>query len=61
MVLEHSTGFSGSFARQVTLSKQSLADDTTIDLLAALEQSAQEQAIRLVGNGVFLGSEKTPV
>ena len=41
--------------RASDLSKQSLADDTTIDLLAALEQSAQEQAIRLVGNGVFLG------
>ena len=58
MVLEHSTGFSGSFARQVTLSKQSLADDTTMDLLAALEQSAQEEAIELVGNGVFLGAKK---
>jgi hypothetical protein len=58
MVLEHSTGFSGSFARQVTLSKQSLAEDTTIDLLAALEQSAREEAIQLVGNGMFLGSEK---
>ena len=42
----------------MTLSKQSLAEDTTIDLLAALEQSAREEAIQLVGNGMFLGSEK---
>ena len=58
MVLEHSTGFSGSFARQVTLSKQSLADDTTIDLLAALEHPASRRLAG--GHGVFWVL-KTPV
>jgi YVTN family beta-propeller protein len=59
MVLEHSTGYSGSFARQVTLSKHALADDSAIGLLAALEQSAREEAVQLVGNGIFLASSKT--
>lgn len=54
MVLEHSTGFSGSFARQVTLSEESSADELTVELIAALEQSAREDAVQLVGNGVFL-------
>jgi len=56
MVLEHSTGYSGSFARQVTLSQQSLSQAWTADLLQALEQSAREDAIILTGHGVFLTS-----
>ena len=56
MVLEHSTGYSGSFARQVTLSQQSVSDGLTGELMTALEQSAREEAINLVGHGVFLGS-----
>lgn len=54
MVLEHSTGFSGSFARQVTLSQQSLNDPITEDIVAALEQSAREEAVVLTGTGVIL-------
>ena len=53
MVLEHSTGFSGAFARQVTLNQQSIADDLTLDLVQSLEQSAREDAIILTGHGVF--------
>lgn len=59
MVLEHSTGFSGSFARQVTLSKQTVNDELTNDLIAALEQSAREKAIVLVGSGAFLMNGKS--
>ncbi|MBC8352814.1 MAG: ankyrin repeat domain-containing protein [Planctomycetes bacterium] len=54
MVLEGSTGFSGSFGRQVTLNESSAKDELTGDLLSALEQSAGEGAIVLEGEGVFL-------
>ena len=54
MVLEGSTGFSGSFARQLTLSKNSSQNDLTDDLFNALEQSAREGGIVLQGEGVFL-------
>ena len=37
MVLEGSTGYSGSFARQVTLNKSTASDTLTTDLLDALE------------------------
>jgi len=59
MVLEHSTGYSGSFARQVTLNQQSLSDTLTADLVAALEQSAREEAVVLVGSGVLLEAEES--
>ena len=58
MVLENSTGFSGSFARQVTLSKATARDDLTTDLLDALERSAGEGAIVLEGHGAFLDDAK---
>ncbi|MCH8047801.1 MAG: ankyrin repeat domain-containing protein [Planctomycetes bacterium] len=62
MVLEGSTGFSGSFARQVTLNRASAKDDLTDDLLSALERSASEGAVVLEGEGVFTGGAKsTPV
>jgi YVTN family beta-propeller protein len=54
MVLEESTGFSGSFARQVTLNKASAHADLTADLLSALELSASEGAIVLEGEGVLI-------
>lgn len=59
MVLEHSTGFSGSFARQVTLSQQSMTDELTAELVSALEQSAREQAIVLVANGVLIDANSS--
>ncbi|MDA1164824.1 MAG: ankyrin repeat domain-containing protein [Planctomycetota bacterium] len=58
MVLEGSTGFSGSFARQVTLNKTTVNDELTNDLLAALELSATEGAIVLEAEGVLLGDTK---
>lgn len=54
MVLEGSTGFSGSFARQLTLHEKSDKDELTADLLSALEHSAAEGAIVLEGEGVLL-------
>ena len=54
MVLESSTGYAGSFGRQVTLSKATAKDELTLDLLSALEVSASEGAIVLECNGVFL-------
>ena len=58
MVLEGSTGFSGSFARQVTVNKSSVKDELTSDLLNALERSAAEGAVVLEGEGVFLNGQK---
>lgn len=40
MVVEGSTGFSGSFARQFTLSQSTVNDPLTSDLINALEQAA---------------------
>ena len=56
MVLEGSTGFSGAFARQVTLNRASAAVPSTNDLLNALERSAREGGIVLQGEGVFINS-----
>ena len=53
MVLEGSTGFSGTFARQVTVNKASVDEELTKDLLAALELSAREGAIVLECDGVI--------
>ena len=55
MVLEGSTGFSGAFARQVTLSQGTMNDALTAELLDALEGSASEGAVVLQGEGVMLG------
>jgi hypothetical protein len=54
MVLEGSTGFSGSFARQVTLTRATALLPETRSLLNALEQSASEEAIVLQGDGSLL-------
>lgn len=62
MVLEGSTGFSGSFARQVTLNQATANATLTADLLDALELSAGEGGIVLQGEGVFIdGATATPV
>lgn len=62
MVLEGSTGFSGTFARQVTLNQASAGAALAADLLDALEQSAAAGAIVLQGEGVFIeGETVTPV
>ena len=51
MIVEGSTGFSGSFARQTTLNPKTARRKETTDLLAALEQSAAEGGIVLQGEG----------
>ena len=62
MVLEGSTGFSGSFARQVTLNQAFAGSALTGDLLDALELSAREGGIVLQGEGVFINDGAvTPV
>lgn len=52
MVLEQSTGFSGSFARQLTLSQSTAKAPETTALLTALEQAAREGATVLSGEGL---------
>ncbi|MBM3272329.1 hypothetical protein FJY94_03605 [Candidatus Kaiserbacteria bacterium] len=59
MVLEGSTGFSGAFARQVTLNQKSSEDALTIDLLNALEQAARDGGVVLQGEGVLLEKGKS--
>ena len=54
MVEEHSTGYSGAFARQATLNQASLSKSITSDIIKALEQSAREEAIILAVSGVMI-------
>jgi len=62
MVLEGSTGFSGAFARQVTLNQSTASDAFTQELLDALESAAGESAVVLEGEGVWINAGKaTPV
>lgn len=58
MVLEGSTGFSGTFARQVTLNRASAKQTLTADLLNAMEQSHREGGILLQAEGVFIRETK---
>jgi YVTN family beta-propeller protein len=53
MVVEGSTGFSGSFGRGLTLSQTTADASLTSDLLDALEQSAREEAIVLQAEGAL--------
>ena len=52
MVVQGSTGFSGSFARQATLNADTAALPLTARILDALELAASEGAVRLQGEGV---------
>ena len=52
MVTEGSTGFSGSFARQITLNRSTAGEKLTLDLIEALEMSAREEGIVLQCHGV---------
>ena len=62
MVQEGSTGFSGAFARQVTLNAASPGHALTAKLLAALETADGEGAVVLQGEGVVIdGDTATPV
>ncbi len=59
MVLEGSTGFSGAFARQVTVNQSTASTDETKNMLTALEASAREGGIVLQCDGVFIDQEKS--
>jgi len=60
MVLEMSTGYSGAFARQITLDRHSMGDPQARDLVSALESAAAQGAIVLEADGVSLsGSQGT--
>ncbi len=59
MVLEGSTGHSGSFARQVTLNESTAEEALTNDLLNALETSCSEGGVVLQGEGVIFKSDRT--
>ncbi|MDE0570695.1 MAG: ankyrin repeat domain-containing protein [Verrucomicrobiales bacterium] len=58
MVLEGSTGFSGSFARQVTLNKNTANNQLTTNLLNALENSSNDGGIVLQVDGLFLNGKQ---
>ena len=58
MVLEGSTGYSGAFARQVTLNADTANAAQTAGLLVALELAAAEGAVVLQGEGTFLGGDE---
>ena len=54
MVLEGSTGFSGSYARQLTLNQVTSSETLTTTLISALENSASQGAIILEAEGAFI-------
>ena len=58
MVLEGSTGFSGSLGRQVTLNSLTTEDSLSNDLLDALERSSSEGAVVLQAEGLVLEEGK---
>jgi YVTN family beta-propeller protein len=57
MFKESSMGFSGAFGRQATLSKDSVKDPATRDLLDALETSAREESTILKISGRFMADD----
>ncbi|MCY4661454.1 MAG: PQQ-dependent sugar dehydrogenase [Acidobacteria bacterium] len=59
MVEEGSTGFSGAFARQVTLNASSPGHALTAKLLDALELADREGAVVLQGEGVLIDGESS--
>ncbi|MFN9719493.1 MAG: hypothetical protein ACK58L_12400 [Planctomycetota bacterium] len=61
MVLEGSTGFSGAYARQVTLTTRTAGLEMTHELLDALEQAARDGGIVLQGEGVLSDAGGTAV
>ncbi|MFP6814139.1 MAG: hypothetical protein VB949_00495, partial [Pseudomonadales bacterium] len=62
LVLQGSTGFSGSFARQVTLNVDTAGLAQTTNILDALELSASEGAILLEAEGAQIAnSTATPI
>ncbi len=58
MVLEGSTGFSGSLGRQVTVNSSTTEDSLSNDLLDALELSSSEGAVVLQAEGLIIEEGK---
>ena len=59
MVLEGSTGFSGAFARQVSLNKETARQSHTESFIAALEKADSEGAVVFEGQGVLINGERS--
>ena len=59
MVLEGSTGFSGVFARQITLNKNTFSTTLTISLFESLERSATQGKVILEVEGAFIDDSKS--
>ena len=57
MVLETSSGFAGSFARQLTLNEITAAAPQTSTILRQLEAAAKDGAILLQAEGIRLGDD----
>jgi hypothetical protein len=55
MFKESSSGFSGAFGRQITLSQNTVKDPVTIDVLKSLEIAASEGRVLLEANGTLTG------
>ena len=58
MVLEGSTGFSGTFARQVTLNRQTAEANLTLDLMDAMETAAKEESLVIQVSGGWITQQK---
>ena len=61
MILEGSIGVPGSFARQVTLNTHTASLDQTVDMLDALEQADNEEAVVLEGTGLYIGEDQEAI
>jgi hypothetical protein len=59
MVLEGSTGFSGVFARQITLNKDTSSTTLTNSLFESLERSASQGKVILEVEGAFIDDSKS--
>jgi hypothetical protein len=59
MVLEGSTGFSGVFARQLTLNKDTFSTTLTNSLIESLERSASQGKVILEVEGAFIDDSKS--
>ena len=57
MVLQQSTGFSGSFAHQITLNDDTANESLTDDILDQLEASASDGAVLLQAEGVEIDGD----
>lgn len=62
MVLEMGTGFSGAFARQMTLNQMTSESDRAEKVLVALERAASDESIILQAEGLFIdGENRSPI